>query len=154
MATATENLGLVKDAQSQNFAGWLESINGNWDKIDDLPLPIEHSANSKMDYLKLSDGTVIMWGRIELGTSYPSTTAWGTEGFASAEFTINFPIALISENPIVIPHVLSVGPNVDIWCLSTKVTYTTYAGRLFARTNTASNNNAISLNMLIIGKWK
>lgn len=158
MATGNINLGEVQ--LSNTFGQWVDIFNGNMGKLDALPIPIEYGKNTTMEYLKFSNGMVLIYGRIEMGTKYPSTTPWGTEGFASDIFTIDFPIALTNNSPIVVPHVISVNAdggmaaNTDIWCLSTKVTYTAYQGRFFARTNTLNNKNSLSLNMIIIGKWK
>lgn len=158
---ATTNIGLEEIALSNTFGQWLEAFNANMGIIDGLPIPIEYGKNTTMEYLKFSNGKVAMWGRLEMGTKYPSTTPWGTEGYASAVFTIDFPLALAKNNPVIIPHVISTNAstggmanNTDIWCLSTGVTYTTYQGRFFARTNTTNNNNSLALNMLIIGDWK
>lgn len=157
---ATQNINLDEVALSNTFGQFVEMFNGNMGKLDSMPLPIEYGKNTKFEYIKFANGIVALYGRVEMGTKYPCTLPWGSDGYASGVFTLNFPVTLTNSNPVVIPHVISsVGSgespkNTDIWCYTSNITYTTYDGRFVSRNATSAGANSLSLNMLIIGKWK
>lgn len=151
---ATTNINLEEISQSQTFGQWLEAFNGNMAAIDALPIPIEYGKNTTMEYLKFSNGKVVMWGRVSYGTTFPCTIMWAASaGYASGIFTLDFPIALTKSDPVVIPHVIS-DKNPDMWCLTISTSYTTYTGRFLCAINDNANVNSKTLNMLIIGDWK
>lgn len=151
---ATTNLNLDEVALSNTFGQLVEMFNGNMDILDGLPIPIEYGKNTTMEYLKFSNGKVAIWGRVEYGTKYPCTSPWASSaGYASSNFTLDLPIALANNNPVVIPHVIA-DKNVDMWCLTRNTTYTTYTGCFLCAINDSSNINSKTLNMLIIGDWK
>ena len=95
-----------------------------------------------------------MWGRVEYGKNYPCSEQWeglGGGGWASREFELNFPIALVSAGPTVIPHVINTG-RVETFCLTSSTSYTTYTGRFWSAA--PDNGGASTLNILVIGEWR
>lgn len=141
-------------AISKTFKEWMDSFNSLLDKLDELPLPIAYGTNSQMQYLKLSNGTVLMWGRIDYGTRYPFNTAWeglGGAGYASEEFTLNFPIPLVDQTSTVIPHVIN-STRSETFVLTTGVSYTSYKGRFWSAAS--DTGGASVLNIIVIGPWK
>lgn len=154
---ATNNINLEEIALSQTFGQWLEAFNNNMGKIDTLPIPIEYGKNTTMEYLKLSNGKVIIWGRIEYGTRYPCGSVWPSGNYVSEDFMIDLPIPMTKTNPVVIPHVLSSAKdnkNPDIWFVTRETTYTTIRGCFLCKVNDSAAVNSKALNLLIIGDWK
>lgn len=151
---ATSNMKLEEVALSQTFGQFLEAFNANMGKIDALPVPIAYGKNTTMEYLKFSNGKVIMWGRIDYGTRYPVKNPWlqtGGAGYASDEFTLDFPIALADNAPVVIPHCFD-SARVEMFVVTTGVTYTTYKGRFWSAAT--GHEGPKVLNILVIGNWK
>ncbi|MEG0991001.1 hypothetical protein [Gordonibacter sp.] len=102
--------------------------------------------------MKFANGKVMMWGRIDYGKNYPCTTAWAASaGYASKDFTLNFPIPLVSANPVILPHCIA-DCNPDTWVLTRSTSYTTYVGCFLCAIS--ETVNVKTLNMLIIGDWK
>ena len=152
---ATTNIGLEEIALSNTFGQWLESFNANMGTIDGLPIPIEYGKNTTMEYLKFSNGKVAMWGRINHGTTYACTLPWLAGTYGSSNFTLDFPIALTKNTPVVIPHVMSGnGANPDMYCVTRSTSYTTYTGCYVCTWNESSSVQSKTLNILIIGDWK
>lgn len=149
---ATKNLKLDEVELSNTFGQWLESFNGNMGKIDALPIPIEYGKNTTMEYLKLSNGKVIMWGRLNHGTKYPCTSSW-TRGYLSDKVTIDFPIALANSNPAVFAMAEATAWK-DVAVCPTSVTYTTFSFKYWHASNDAEANNSKTCNILVIGDWK
>lgn len=151
---ATTNINLTEIAQSQTFGEWLTAFNENMETIDGLPIPIGYGKNTSMEYLKLSNGIVLMWGRISFGTSYPcNQSAGAASGYLSKSFTIDFPLALASNTPTVLGTVMA-----NNWCdiifYMRTATYTNMTGYFYCPGNDSNANNSKSLNVLVIGKWK
>ena len=154
---ATTNTNLEEVALGQTFGQWLSAFNGNMGKIDALPLPIAYGKNTTMEYLKLSNGKVLIWGRVEYGTQYPCSNAWPSGNYVSSDFTIDLPIPLSKANPVVIQHVLSSSQNnknPDIWFVTRQTTYTTIKGCFLCKVNDSNAVNSKALNLLLIGDWK
>lgn len=151
---ATSNINLEEIALSQTFGEWLEAFNDNMGIIDELPIPIEYGSNTTMEYLKLSNGKVIMWGRIDHGANYPCNTP-SLSNYASAMFTIDFPISLTSTTPMVVGTPQgNAGSWADLWFLLKEVTYTSLSGYYLCPSNDSGRAGTKSLNILIIGDWK
>lgn len=149
----TENINLAEMAQSNTFGQWLDAFNANMGKIDALPLPVAYGKNTTMEYLKLSNGKAIMWGRLHLGSSYPCSTACDG-GYKSDTFTIDFPIALSSATPTVLSEAKT-WPYVNQTVFSTSVTYTTFTGCFFCPSDdTGASNMQKICHLLVIGDWK
>lgn len=142
-----------KRAVSTSFGDWVERYNGLVDKLESLPLPIEHGGNSQTEYIKLANGTVVIWGRIDLGKRYPFTIPWTSTGagYASEVFTVNFPVPLVDTAPVVVPHLMNT-TRFETFCLTVGVTYTQYNGRVWSAAT--DSGGASVLNLLVIGRWK
>lgn len=139
---------------NRTFKEWMDAFNSLADKLDELPLPVAFGTNSKMKYLKLANGTIFMWGRVDYGKNFPCTVQWegnGGGGWASAEFTLDFPIALVSNSPVVIPHVFNT-MRAETFCLETGVSYSAFKGRFWSAAE--DNGGASTLNIVVIGDWK
>lgn len=149
---ATSNMHLEETALSQTFGQWLDAFNSNMSKIDALPIPMEYGKNTTMEYLKFTNGKVIMFGRIELGTKYPCYKPF-SKGYLSDTITIDFPIALTKNNPVVIPHVMA-DKFQDLTLYTQGVTYTTYKGCVYGNGNDSTVGNSKTLNIMVIGDWK
>lgn len=149
---ATKNTGLVEVSQSETFGNWLDAFNTNMGKIDALPIPVEYGKNTTMEYLKLSNGKVIMWGRIDHGTKYPCSNVV-SRGYLSDMITIDFPVALVNNNPVVITQANATNWR-DLLICPNKVTYTTYSFNYWMTINDSSANNAKVCNIIVIGDWK
>nr|DAV56323.1 MAG TPA: hypothetical protein [Caudoviricetes sp.] len=151
---ATNNINLEEIEQSNTFGQWLDAFNANMGAIDALPIPMEYGKNTKMEYLKFTNGKVAIWGRIDFGTTYICDQPWA-EGFGSKNFTIDFPIALTKSNPMVIPHVMTgSGVYPDMFCVTRSTSYTTYTGAFVTSYSDALVKTPKILNILIIGDWK
>lgn len=150
---STNNAGFAEVIESQTFGDWLEAFNGNWSMLDGMPLPIEHGSNSQMEYIKLANGKVVLFGRIDYGTNYPCKNAAAGGNYVSDQFTLDFPIALVKNNPVVLPHVIANNnPDMDVFTRS--VTYSQYKGQFLCPLNDASLVNSKVLNIIVIGDWK
>lgn len=149
---ATTNINLTEIAQSQTFGEWLEAFNENMGTIDGLPIPIEYGKNTTMEYLKLSNGKIIMWGKIDHGTKYPCNSP-SNRNYISSTFTIDFPIALVNNNPTVIATVQASKWS-DCWFLQRTTTYTNVTGCYMCIGNDSNASNSKSLNIIAIGDWK
>ena len=150
----TKNINLEKPALSNTFGELLEALNLNSDKLDELPLPIGYGKNSQMEYLKLSNGTVVMWGRLAHGQNYPcNETGAGGDYYTSKLITVNFPIPLVNANPTVLPNVHGEVYS-DVFFLQRSVSYTNITGFYYCRYNDTTAKNNKNLNLLVIGKWK
>ena len=148
----TEALGLAKPPISDTFKNWLDAMNGNSDKLEALPLPVAHGSNSQMEYLKLSNGTIIMWGHFNHGKNYPCWKEWAsTAGYASDDFTINFPQALVDANPTVLAFARA-DQNPDTWVLKRSQSYTSFVGCYLCAIE--ETHNIKECDILVIGKWK
>lgn len=149
---ATKNLGLEKPALSNSFGELLEAINLNSGKLDGLPLPVGFGSNTQMDYLKLSNGVILMWGHIEHGKNYPCSTAWATAaGWASKDFTVNYPVPLVDANPVVFA-IATADVNPDTWVLKRAQTYTAFTGCYLCAISETANDKKCDI--LVIGRWK
>lgn len=149
---ATTNINLEEIAQSQTFGQWLEAFNDNMGKIDALPIPIEYGKNTTMEYLKLSNGKVIMWGTIGYGTTKPCSLPWNT-GYSSETIYLDFPIALTNSNPTLITHV-QCSQWIACECYSRNITYTQAQIWFVSDINDSSSDNSKTLHLLVIGDWK
>lgn len=150
---ATTNMGFAEVVESQTFGDWLESFNANWAALDGMPLPIEYGSNSTMEYIKLANGKVVMFGRVDYGTNYPCTNLAGNGNYASDQFTLDFPIALARNTPVVFPHVVANNnPDMDVFTRS--VSYTQYKGQFLCPLNDSAMVNSKVLNIIVIGDWK
>lgn len=151
---ATTNLGLDEVALSNTFGQLVEMLNGNMETLDGLPLPIEYGENNTMKYLKLSNGKVVMWGRIAHGTKYPCSSL-SLGNYASSLVTVDFPIALANNTPTVLATPQGFG-WADLFWLTKNVTYTTLSGYYLCPNNDSgvSGGNSKVLNLLVIGDWK
>lgn len=150
----TNNIHLDDVSLSQTFGQWLEAFNSNMGKIDALPIPMEYGKNTTMEYLKFTNGKVIMWGRVDFGSKYPVHLPWlqgSGSGYASDEFSIDFPLALVNNNPVVLPHVIDT-KRVETFAITTSVSYTTYKGRFWSAAT--DNGGSRILNIIVIGNWK
>ena len=149
---ATTNIGLQEVAQSQTFGQWLEAFNANMANIDSLPIPTEYGKNTTMEYLKLSNGKVIMWGRISHGTSYPCKTPW-TRGYTSDKVTVDFPISLTKNNPTALITV-----QADTWknviAAVDAITYTSMSFWYWCDADDSAVSNSKECNIIVIGDWK
>lgn len=151
---ATKNMNFAEVDVSDTVGEWLDAMTLNFDKLDAMPLPIAYGSNSQMEYVKLANGTAVMWGRINYGTTYKCTIPWedtGGAGYASEVFTLNYPIALANATPTVIPHVID-DNRVETFAISVGADYTTYKGRFWS--GASDNGGSKTLNILVIGKWK
>lgn len=150
---ATTNMGFAEVVESQTFGDWLEAFNGNWAALDGMPMPIEYGKNSTMEYVKLANGKVVMFGRVDYGTNYPCTNLAGNGNYASDQFTLDFPIALAKNTPVVFPHVVANNnPDMDVFTRS--VSYTQYKGQFLCPLNDSAMVNSKVLNIIVIGDWK
>lgn len=149
---ATTNIGLQEVAQSQTFGQWLEAFNSNMAEIDGLPIPIDYGKNTTMEYLKLSNGKVIMWGNIDFGTNKPCNVPWNT-GYSSESFSVDFPIALTSTKTTIVTHV-QCSQWIACECYSKEINYTNALLWFVSDVNDSLKNNNKSLNIFIIGDWK
>lgn len=149
---ATTNLNLDEVALSNTFGQLVEMFNGNMDKLDALPIPIEYGKNTTMEYLKLSSGKILMWGTISYGTSKPCNIPWDT-GYSSVTIDIDFPVALKKNNPTLIPHV-QCSKWIACECYSRNITYTGAELWFVSDINDDSKSNSKTLHLLIIGDWK
>lgn len=151
---ATNNIKLEEVTQSQTFGEWLNAFNGNMGKLDSLPIPIEYGKNTSMEYLKFSNGKVLMWGRIEMGTKYPCNLPAGSaSGKLSSSFTIDFPIALTKNNPTVVATVMA-DKWADITFYMRSASYTNMVGLFYCPGDDSKVGNNKSLNVTVIGDWK
>lgn len=148
----TKNLKLEEPALSDTFGTWLEMFNGNMGKIDELPLPIEYGKNNTMEYVKMANGKIVMWGRLDHGTRYPCKHSW-TRGFLSDAVTVDFPIALVNNTPTVLAMA-----EADVWkditVCPTNVTYTTFTFKYWHVADDSAQNNSKRCNVIVIGNWK
>lgn len=152
MADTTTTLGLEKVSTANTLPEWCDMFNNNLDVLDGFPLPIEYGKNDTMEYVKFSNGKVIMFGRVNHGKNYPCTTAWAASaGYASKDFTLDFPIALVNSNPVIVSHCIA-DVNPDTWVLTRSTSYTQYKGCYLCAISETSNTKI--LNMLIMGDWK
>lgn len=148
----TKNLKLDEPALSDTFGTWLEMFNKNMGTIDELPLPIAYGKNQTMEYLKFSNGKVVIWGRLDHGTKYPCVNAW-QKGFLSDAVTVDFPIALVNNTPTVLA-MAEADTWKDVTVCPTNVTYTTFTFKYWHVANDSSINNSKKCNVLVIGDWK
>ena len=76
---ATTNLGLHAYSTAETAAQWCAALNSDNEKLDSLVNVLQSGNNSQLRYQKYSDGTLHMWGFVDLGTTYPCThqTAFG-----------------------------------------------------------------------------
>ena len=144
-----------KIALSSTFEKWMGSFNDLLAKLDELPLPVGFGSNSQMDYLKLANGTVLMWGAVSHGQNYPcGTHGGGGEGYyTSKSLTVNFPLPLVSESPTVITSVRA-NEYADVFFLQRTATYTNFTGCYYCRYDDSAVANNKDLNVLVIGRWK
>lgn len=148
----TKNVSLEKPAMSHTFEQWLEAMNGNSDRLDKLPLPVAYGGNNQMEYLKLANGTIAMWGHIEHGKNYPCTTPWdAAAGYASKEFTITYPVALVDDSPTVFA-IATADVNPDTWVLKRSQGYTSFTGCYLCAVE--ETRNAKQCDLFVLGKWK
>lgn len=149
---STKNLKLDEPALSDTFGTWLEMFNKNMGTIDELPLPIAYGKNQTMEYLKFSNGKIAMWGRLDHGTKYPCKNAW-QKGFLSDAVTVDFPIALVNNTPMVLA-MAEADTWKDITVCPTNVTYTTFTFKYWHVANDSIVTNSKKCNVLVIGDWK
>lgn len=156
----TPNLNLDKVTTSQTNLDFYNAFNGNMDKLDNLPIPMESVNNSgsgnTLSSMKFADGTLVCWGFVSHGTSKPVNTQWegrGGAGWASDTWTVNFPVAF-TNTPLIIP-----------WCVDTNrcETFIISAGndavtesRATFRywCNVQDNGGSKTAHILAIGRWK
>lgn len=142
----------LKLALNKSFKNWMDAFNSLLDKLDELPLPIAFGSNSQMQYLKLANGKVLMWARIDYGKTLVCTSVWPSGNYASANFTINFPIPLIVDTPVIFAHVSADDLHPDIIATTRAVTYTSVKGCFVCRSSETDTSKV--LNLLVIGDWK
>lgn len=149
---STKNLKLDEPALSDTFGKFLEMFNNNMNTIDGLPLPIEYGKNTTMEYIKLSNGKAVMWGRLDHGTKYPCNKSW-TRGYLSDAVTIDFPIALTKNTPMVVA-MAEADTWKDVTVCPTGVNYTTFTFKYWHVSDDSGVNNSKKCNIFIIGDWK
>lgn len=150
--TANLNLELVDIGES--IDAFVDAYNASMGALDALPLPSQTGSNSQMDYVKFTNGLVIMYGRLDLGTDYPCTRAAEDETYyTSSDLTITYPATLVDAAPVVLAHVAA-DPWSDVWWLTREASTTSMRGCFYCRGNDSEASNKKSLNILVIGRWK
>ena len=152
---ATANIGLEEIALSDTFGQWLEAFNANMDAIDGLPIPIAYGKNTTMEYLKLSSGTIVMWGHFSHGTKYKCTnTLIPGQSYASEPFTIDWPIALTNNTPVVLTSCMD-SQAIECEVHASSVSYTTGQFKYYCPSaESSSSTRTKTCDILVIGKWK
>lgn len=148
----TKNLKLDEPALSDTFGTWLEMFNGNMGKIDSLPLPIEYGKNTTMEYVKLANGKIVMWGMLDHGTKYPCKNAW-TKGFLSDTVTVDFPVALVKNTPTVLA-MAEADTWKDVTVCPKDITYTTFTFKYWHVADDSTISNPKKCHIIVIGDWK
>ena len=160
----TANLNLVKVETTQTNKDFYDAFNGNMDILDALPFPIaaidNSSSGSTLSSMKFADGTLVCWGFVSHGTSKPVNTQWegnGGAGWASAAWTVNFPVPFVGT-PVIIPwcvdtnrcetFIISAGNTENF----TAITSTTATFRYWCLQ--ADNGGSKTAHLLAIGRWK
>lgn len=151
----TTNIKLEEVTMSNTFGQWLEAFNANMDMIDGLPIPMEYGKNTTMEYLKFTNGKVFMWGKLELGYSYPCDT-YITGGYRSKDFVIDYPIALANTKFTAIAQAKTWPFMNQVIYQSDIPNYTTFKGFFFCPDNDSGYTSEMSkmCHLLVIGDWK
>ena len=152
---ATNNMNLAKVELSNTFGNWLEAFNGNMDKIDMLPIPIEYGKNTTVEYLKFANGIIIFWGHFDHGTKYKciNTLVPGVS-YASEYFTIDFPVALASTDMTLFTNAYD-NRAVEIRIGLASSSYTSASFRYICPSaEDPAENRTKTCDILVIGDWK
>lgn len=156
MATFTPNFLFSKpDASVDLVTDTLTALGQNFDKIDDMPLPLEDGSNTQLQYFKFANGVIFMWGSINHGTSYPCNIQWW-EGYASANFNIFWPVALVNPTKAAVFVQARSLANPDLMALQRSADTTKGVFCYYFPAWNESTAQAVSkeINVFAVGRWK
>ena len=149
---ATTNLGLHAYSTAETAAQWCAALNSDNEKLDSLVNVLQSGNNSQLRYQKYSDGTLHMWGFVDLGTTYPCThqTAFG---FASDRLTLTFPVSCAATDYSFVAHLsATVYPDTFVTVAERKAD--SVGINLTCPLNDATVGNSKGLSVDIWGRWK
>ena len=156
----TPNLGLAQVTTTQTNKDFYDAFNGNMDLLDGLSLPLgvidNSGSNDTLSSMKFADGTLVMWGKVfHAAGAKPVNINWednGGKGYASAAWTVNFPIAC-TVAPVVLPWVVD-SNRCETFIISSGAAVTTTTATFRYWCGKPDNGGSKTAHLLVIGRWK
>lgn len=127
-------------------------FNANMTAIDGYTVVVETGSNQQLEYKKYSDGTVEMWGHVDMGTGYPCDQSMQSGLYFSSNFSITYPVALTSASASVIIQALGAGSWPCVWAHPTQKTASGLKACFVCESNDTGQSKSVDVQ--VRGRWQ